>query len=91
MKKIAITLMAGLFLIASLPVMAETTKAEKDECLLLSKNCATEVDSLQKKVKKLQTEIKKGTRVYTADELKTLENKLKEVNDYLNSLNKPGR
>lgn len=91
MKKIAIALMAGLILTASLPVVAETTKSEKDECLLLSKNCATEVDSLQKKVKKLQTEIKKGTKVYTADELKALENKLKEVNDYIKSLNKPGK
>lgn len=91
MKKIAIALMAGLFLTASLPVVAETTKSEKDECLLLSKNCATEVDSLQKKVKKLQTEIKKGTKVYSPDELKTLEDKLKDVNDYIKTLNKPGK
>jgi len=65
---------------------AEMTKEEKDQCLLASKNCAGEVDSLQKKMKKLQTEIKKGKKVYTAEELKKLEDKLKEANDMLDYL-----
>lgn len=37
----------------------------KDECLVISKNRKDEVDSVQKKMKKLNAEIKKGTKVYT--------------------------
>jgi len=62
------------------------TKAEKDQCLLISKNCANETMSIQQKIKKLQDEIKKGKRAYTADELKVLQNKLKETEDTLDKL-----
>jgi len=50
----------------------------KDECLLVSKNCTDNVDSIQQRIEKLNVEISKGTDVYTRDELKTLNNKLEE-------------
>jgi DNA-binding transcriptional regulator GbsR (MarR family) len=90
MKKIAIALIAGLMLTSAMPAMAQMTKEEKDQCLLASKNCANEVDSLQQRIKKLNKEIKKGTKVYSADELKKLEMKLKEADEILKSLEKPG-
>ena len=49
-----------------------------------------EVDSIQQKLKKINTEIKKGKKVYSAEELKKLDQKLKEANEILNSLEKPG-
>lgn len=91
MKKIVALLTAGLLLATVLPVGAETAKTGKDECLLASKSCMHEVDTLQKQVKKLQAEVKKGTKTYTAEELQTLENKLKEVNEYIKSMNRPGK
>ena len=90
MKRIAVIMLAGLFFAGSVPAFAEMTKEEKDQCLLAAKGCAGEVDSIQKQVKKIQAEIKKGTSVYTAEELKTLEKKLKEVNDFIKSMGKPG-
>lgn len=63
----------------------------KNECLLSSKNCMDQVDSIQQRMKKLHAEIKKGKKVYSAEELKTLEQKLKETDDYLKSLEKPGK
>ena len=90
MRKVGIMSLAAL-LCFSVPVFAEMSKEEKDQCLLAAKNCAGEVDSIQKQVKKLQAEIKKGTKVYTAEELKTLEKKLKEVNEFIKSMGKPGR
>lgn len=63
------------------------TKEEKDECLLISEKCKNISMSLQEKMNKLQVEIKKGKRVYTAEELKNLEQKLKEVEDTLDKLN----
>jgi peptidoglycan hydrolase CwlO-like protein len=91
MKKIAISLIAGLLLTTAIPAMAEMTKEEKDQCLLASKNCANEVDSLQQRIRKLNKEIKKGTKVYSAEELKKLELKLKEADEILKNLEKPGK
>jgi uncharacterized protein YlxW (UPF0749 family) len=90
MKRIATVLLAAVLTAATVPAMAEMTKEEKDQCLLASKGCATEVDSIQKKMKKLQAEIRKGNRVYSADELKKLELKLKEANELLNNMLKAG-
>ncbi len=92
MKKIVIMLTAACFMAATVPAFAaEMTKEEKDQCLLASKNCANEVDSIQKKIKKLQAEIKKGKKVYSADELKKLQGKLKEAEDLLDGMLKGGQ
>ncbi|MBT0651978.1 hypothetical protein [Geomobilimonas luticola] len=90
MKKIAVLVMTAVALSSAVPAMAQMTKEEKDQCLLASKNCMTEVDSIQKRIKKLNTEIKKGTKVYSADEIKKLEQKLKEANEILSTLEKQG-
>lgn len=87
MKKIAVMLMAAFMMSGTVSAMAQA----KDECLLISKNCGTEVDSIQKRIKKLNTEIKKGKRVYSAEELKKLEQKLKEADDILKSLEENNR
>jgi peptidoglycan hydrolase CwlO-like protein len=92
MKKILITLMTA----AALSVTAMAFAADapvaggKDECLLASKNCLNQVDSIQQRIKRINSEVKKGKKVYSAEELKKLEQKLKEANDILNSLDKPG-
>jgi len=88
MKKLAVMMLAGLML-AAVPAFAQTTN-DKDECVLAAKGCAGEVDSIQKQVQKLQREIQKGDRVYTKDELLTLQRKLEEVEAILNDLNRPG-
>jgi peptidoglycan hydrolase CwlO-like protein len=91
MKKIAIMLAAAFFMAATVPAYAaEMTKEEKDQCLLASKSCATEVDSIQKKIKKLNAEIKKGKKVYSAEELKKLQAKLKEAEDLVDTMLKGG-
>lgn len=86
MKKVAVMVMAAFMMSATVPAFAQMTKEEKDQCLLASKNCMMEVDSLQKKMKKLNAEIKKGTKVYSADELKKLQDKLKEAESMLDAL-----
>ncbi len=63
--------------------MSET---KKDECLLLSQGCRDTTMSIQQKMEKLNAEIKKGQRVYTAEELQKLQDKLKEADDMLNNL-----
>jgi len=79
--------MAVFMMSVSIPVIAaEMTKEQKNECLLASKGCMTEVDTIQKKIKKLDGEIKKGTKVYSPEELKKLNAKLKETEDLLDKI-----
>lgn len=87
MKRIVLMLMAVSMVATSVPVFAaEMTKDQKDQCLVASKGCLHEVDSIQTKIKKLNTEIKKGSKVYSADEIKKLTAKLKEAEAMLDSL-----
>lgn len=90
MKRFTILLMAVFMMSASVPVFAaEMTKEQKDQCLLASKDCKNEVDSIQQKIKKLNAEIKKGNKVYSADEIKKLSAKLNEAEAILDNLMKP--
>jgi len=92
MKKILIAVLTAIALSATaMSFAADAPQANtKDECLVASKGCIHEIDSIQQKMKKINAEIKKGKKVYSAEELKKLEQKLKEVNDIMKSLDKPG-
>ena len=87
MKKVAVMMLAVFSMAVAAPAFAaEMTKAEKDQCLLASKECAHETDSIQKKIKKLQGEVKKGTKTYSPDEIKKLNEKLKEAETLLDNM-----
>jgi len=58
---------------------ATGNEGTKDECLLVSMNCAGEVDSIHQRIERLNNEIAKGTAVYTQDELRTLNMKLDDA------------
>jgi len=88
MKKTALMLLAALMMSATVPAMAQMTKEEKDMCLLATKNCLNQADSLQQRIRRIQGEIKKGKKVYSAEELKNLEQKLQEANDILKKIEK---
>lgn len=89
MRKIVVLMLAAFLTSVSVPVFAEEMKNTKDECILASKSCKTEVDTIQQKIKKLQNEIKKGKKVYSVDEIKKLNAKLKEAEDMLDNMLKP--
>lgn len=86
MKKCTIILLAAVMMSASIPAFAQQTQEEKVICQLASKNCLNQVDIIQKRVKKLNKEISKGTKTYSAEELKKLEQKLKETLEQLDKL-----
>jgi Skp family chaperone for outer membrane proteins len=90
MKKVAVVMLAAFSMAVAAPAFAaEMTKETKDMCLLASKGCANEAKSIQQKIKALDVEIKKGKKVYSADEIKKLEAKLKEANEILDNLMRP--
>ena len=95
MKKLLVALMAvGLF--SALPVVAaehgdmkmdmhEGMKMDTDEG---ARQCALQAESIQQKIKRLNAEVQKGTKTYSAEVLKKLEGKLKEANELLDTLQK---
>ncbi|WP_026842041.1 hypothetical protein [Citrifermentans bremense] len=90
MKKAALVVMAA-FVMTNTSLALAIENMSKNECLTISKNCKDEVDSIQQQITKLNAEIKKGTKVYTPEELKALHQKLKDINATLKTLNKPGK
>jgi archaellum component FlaC len=90
MKKVLITVLAAFALSATSMAFAADVNNEKDECLLVSKGCKDQVDSIQQRIKRINAEIKKGKKVYSAQDLKKLQQKLKETEEILNNLEKPG-
>ena len=95
-----LTLLATALMILAAPALAdegavdrineEGQKADKNECLLLSKNCANEVDSIQQRIDRIKGEISRGTDVYTTDELKILNRELEETTKTLDEFNMGG-
>ncbi len=95
MKKLAVVLMAvGLF--SALPVFAaesDVMKMDTQEGMKMdtsegARQCALEAESIQQKIKRLQVEVKAGKRVYSAEEMKRVEDKLKEANKLLEDMGK---
>jgi len=88
-------------LIYALPVLAESgttgsmgmdqgASNRKDECLLVSMNCRESVDSVQQRMDRLSREIRKGTNVYSSDELRRLDFQLREATEMLSDLTRGG-
>lgn len=98
MKRLIVVLMAiGLF--GAMPVLAAEhgdmgmDKMDMHDGMTMdtsdgARECALQAESIQQKMKRLESEIKKGSTKYSAAELKRLEEKLKEANDTLDILMK---
>ncbi|BCS52841.1 hypothetical protein [Geobacter sp. SVR] len=92
MRRVLTAVLTACALSAATMALAQdaTTKNAKDECLLAAKGCLNEVDTIQQKIKRIDAEIRKGTRVYSPDELKKLEQKLNDAHKTLDDLEKAG-
>lgn len=93
MKKLLVIIVAlGLF--GAMPVLAaehEGMKMDSHEGMKMDtsdgmRECALQAESIQQKIRRLDAEIAKGSKKYSAEELKNLESKLKEANDTLEIL-----
>jgi len=87
MKRIVLAI--GALLISALPVLAaegmgastmdQDQQGQKDECLLVARNCSDSVDTIQQRINRLNREIGKGSAVYTHDELMKLNSQLDDA------------
>lgn len=87
MKRLLVLLMAvGLF--SAMPAWADHHVGMKMDTPQSVRQCALEAETIQQKIQRLDAEVKKGEKKYSAEELKKLENKLKEANEILDILNR---
>jgi len=85
MKKSIMILLTALLMAPAATSFAGPAE-EAVVCQLAAKNCLNKADVIQKKMKKIEAEIKKGSKKYSADELKSLDQKLKETQELLDKL-----
>ncbi len=85
MKKAMFLLMMAIMANCA-PAFAQDTPQDQYLCKLQAGNCLKRADVVQRRMKKLDTEIQNGKKVYSADELKKIEDKLKEVEQMLDTL-----
>jgi len=95
MKKLLVIILAlGLF--SAMPVLAaehagmdmSSHEGMKMDTAEGARECALQAESIQQKIKRLNAEIAKGSKKYSADDLKKLEKKLKEANEILDQINR---
>lgn len=100
MRMRIVILMAISLFATAVPVMAMEHGAKHSqqdeecakECDLLLRDCALEVDSIQQRIQKIKKAIEtSGAKPEYAEELKMLNKKLKETNETMRALTKPGR
>jgi len=85
MKRILVILVAvGLF--AAMPAFAEHPEMKMEHEGV--RQCALQAESIQEKIKRLESEIAKGEKKYDANTLKKLNEKLDDANKILDQLNR---
>jgi Skp family chaperone for outer membrane proteins len=84
MKTSAILVMAAFLMSAAVPVFAATAQ-ENETCQIAATTCLTKAEVVEKRMKKMKGEIKKGA-TYSPDDMKTLEQKLQDVMDQMDKM-----
>jgi tRNA A37 threonylcarbamoyladenosine dehydratase len=85
MNKCAIIAMAALLISVTVPAIAQDAQ-EQAICNISAKTCLNKADILQKKIKKMNAEVKKGNRNYSTEEMKKLEQNLQDALDQLDKV-----
>jgi len=85
MKRRALLPLTVVLMSAAAPVFPQDVQ-EKVICEIASKNCLNTLEIIKKRMKKMDTEIKKGSRTYSAEDMKKLEQKLQETRDLLDKM-----
>jgi Skp family chaperone for outer membrane proteins len=86
MKKSVGIILAAFMVAVSVPAFAaEPSNQEQVICNLASKNCLSYSQAIEKKMKKVKEDMKKG-KTYSAEDLQKIEKKLKEVQDMVDQL-----
>ncbi len=90
MKRVTMSVFAVAVALNAGIALASGEAQSKNDCLVYGKNCPNVSLSLPERIAKLRTEITKGEKVYTPEELKRLELLLEEDTQTMESLQRGG-
>jgi|SRR5208282_1102427 hypothetical protein len=85
MKRRAVLPLVLVLMSVAGPVFPQNVQ-EKVICEIAAKNSLNTLEIIKKRIKKIDAEIKKGSRTYSADDMKKLEQKLQETRDLLDKM-----
>ena len=85
MEKIAIIVMTAFLVAVEMPAMAQHVE-KKEVCRIPANSCLNKAELIQKRLKKLNAELAKGSTRYSAEYLKMLEQKLQEAMTQLDKI-----
>lgn len=87
MKRSALIIMTAFLVSSAIPALAqEQSKQDQVICNLAAKNCLSEAESIKQRVKKLQSEMQKGKKTYSPEDVQQLEQKLKDAQELLDKI-----
>ena len=86
MRKLMFLVLISLMMLNVAPAFAQATPQDQYLCKLQAGTCLKRAEAVQHKMKKMEEDVKKGKKVYSADELKKIEDKLKEAEQMLDNL-----
>jgi predicted transcriptional regulator len=97
MKGLAAVVLMAVALFGAMPAFAAEHSGkmmDTNEGMMMDtkeglRECAVKAETIQQKITRLETEVAKGTKKYSAKEVNNLAKKLKEANEILDKLNKP--
>ena len=61
-------------------IKSDELKSQKDECLIMAKNCVGGNETAMQRAERLKREIDKGAAVYTPEELQSFQDQLNFIN-----------
>ena len=89
MKRLAAVVLMAVALFGAMPVLAAEHHGMTMDTKEGVRECALQAETIQQKITRLETEIAKGEKKYSAKEINILSQKLKDANEFLDTLNKP--
>lgn len=89
MKRLATLVLMAAALFGAMPVFADEHSGMMMDTKEGLRECAVQAETIQQKISRLNTEIAKGEKKYSAEEIKNLKQKLIEANNILDQLMLP--
>ena len=89
MKRLAAVVLIAVGLFGVMPVFAAEHSGMMMDTKEGLRECALQAETIGQKITRLETEIAKGGKKYSAAEINKLSQKLKDANDFLDTLNRP--
>jgi hypothetical protein len=89
MKRLAAVVLMAVGLFGAMPAFAAEHSGMMMDTKEGLRECALQAETIGQKITRLETEIAKGEKKYSATEINKLSQKLKDANEFLDTLQRP--